>query len=160
MSLGRATAPGESYSADYERAGATALANGCLVVAAAGNESARRYNHIAPVGAPANSPSILAVAAVDSNLRIADFSCGGINPDGHVDIAGPGVDVFSSVPLPRRYARYPGTSMATPHVAGTAAIIAAEDPRFRGVELWRELVRRARQLGLPARDVGAGLVHL
>jgi Subtilase family len=72
-----------------------ALRAGSLIIAAAGNESGRDFGFIAPVGAPANSPSIMAVAAVDPNLKVAPFSCGGINPDGgEVNIAGPGVSMF------------------------------------------------------------------
>lgn len=74
------------------------------VIAAAGNSSSRQIGYIAPVGSPANCPSIVAVAAVDQNLDVADFSCGAINDNGgDVDIAAPGVDVFSSFPTPRSY---------------------------------------------------------
>ena len=76
---------------------------GTLIVAAAGNES-RRPDVINPVGHPANCPSILAVAALDVEGAIAPFSNRGINPDGgQIDIAGPGVDVLSSWPMPTRY---------------------------------------------------------
>lgn len=160
MSLGRAVQPGERPSLAYERMGQLALNSGSLIVAASGNDSARRFGFIAPVGAPANSQSIMAVAALDPDLAVADFSCGGINPGGgEVDIAGPGVEVFSSVPLPRRYRSLQGTSMACPHVAGVAALWAQSDPSLRGTSLWQRLVGTATGLPLPARDVGAGLVQ-
>lgn len=160
MSLGRATQPGEPPDEIYESVGAVAFEHGSLIIAAAGNESARRFGFIAPVGAPANSPSIMAVAAIDAEMRIADFSCGGLNePGGEVNIAGPGVDVFSSVPLPQRYRRLQGTSMATPHVAGVAALLAQSDPALRGQALWEALRRTALDIGLPIRDGGAGLVQ-
>lgn len=160
MSLGRATQLGEPFDPIYESVGDAALENGCLIIAAAGNESARRFGFIAPVGAPANSPSIMAVAAVDAEMRIADFSSGGLNEDGgEVNIAGPGVDVFSSFPLPQRYRRLQGTSMATPHVAGVAALLAQSDPALRGRALWEALRRGALDVGLPIRDAGAGLVQ-
>lgn len=160
MSLGRAVRPGETFSADYERVAARALENDTLIVAAAGNESRRQIGFIAPVGAPANSPSIMAVAAIDQNFRVADFSCGAINADGgEVDIAAPGVDVFSSVPRPRLYRPLRGTSMACPHVAGLAALWAESDSCLRGAALRQHLVDAALPLDQPARDVGAGLAQ-
>lgn len=160
MSLGRKVRPGEGPSAAYERVGQLALDRGTLIVAAAGNESARQFGYIAPVGAPANSQSIMAVAAVDQNLDVAEFSCGGINAGGgEVDIAGPGVDVLSSVPRPQIYNALRGTSMACPHVAGVAALLAQSDPALRGHALWQAVTQTARALSDPARDVGAGLAQ-
>ena len=161
MSLGRAAAPGEAPSLVYERLGRRALERGCLIVAAAGNDSARAQGIVAPVGVPANSPSILAVGAVDPALDPAPFSNGGIDEGsgGAVDLAGPGVDVFSSVPRPRLYRALSGTSMACPHVAGIAALLAQSDPALRGERLWRALAQGARSLTHPARDVGAGLAR-
>lgn len=160
MSLGRPVREGEGPSSDYERLGRKALREGSLIVAAAGNDSARRYGYIAPVSAPANSSSIVAVAAVDQALEVAEFSCGGINPDGgEVDVAGPGVGVFSSVPRPRNYAVFRGTSMACPHAAGVAALWGETDPKLRGRQLWDQLTSGARALDDAPRDVGAGLVQ-
>jgi len=160
MSLGRPTSPGETFDPIYERVGQTALEQGALIIAAAGNESERQFNFVAPVGAPANSPSIMAVAAVNETMNIANFSCGGINPDGgEINIAAPGVDVLSSFPMPRRYARLPGTSMACPHVAGIAALLAQSDSSLRGSTLWDALRRSALDIGLPMKDAGSGLVQ-
>ncbi len=160
MSLGRAVQPGEGPSADYERLGSLALSRGTLIIAAAGNESGRAEGRIAPVGAPANSPSILAVAALDPNLGVADFSSGGVNPEGgEVDIAAPGVGILSSVPGPERYKALRGTSMACPHVAGLAALWAESDAGLRGRALWDRLTTGARGVSLPARDAGAGLAQ-
>jgi len=159
MSLGSPVQPGQRYSLVYELVARRALWRGSLIVAAAGNES-ERPAIIAPVGHPANCPSIMAVAAVDARLGIARFSCGGINPQGgQVDLAGPGVDIQSSWPRPTLYRRISGTSMATPHVAGIAALYAEAVPEARGRSLWALLIQNARRMSLPSRDVGIGLVQ-
>jgi subtilisin family serine protease len=164
MSLGAVVSPGQGPSAIYEAAAQRALSAGTLIIAAAGNESRRpdgtRKEPPTPVGRPANSPSIMAVAALDANLRVAPFSNGGINPNGgEVNIAGPGVAVLSSWPRPRLINTISGTSMATPHVAGIAALFAQSSPNARGRALWQLLVQNARRLSFPPRDVGAGLVQ-
>ena len=124
-----------------------------------GNES-NRPGVINPVGHPANCPSIMAVGALDQQLRIAFFSNGGLNPQGgQVDIAGPGVAVISSFPRPTLRRTLSGTSMATPHVAGIAALLAEANPGARGRALASLLLQNARRLQLPARDVGSGLVQ-
>jgi subtilisin family serine protease len=157
MSLGAPTQLGDQPNDDYEQIGQVCLGAGTLVVAAAGNESARPQR-INPVGSPANASTIMAVAAVDSAFRPASFSCGGMNPNQEVDIAAPGVAVLSSLPG-NRYDRWSGTSMATPHVAGVAALIAQSDTRYRGWALWARLLQIVRQLQLPPRDVGKGLLQ-
>jgi subtilisin len=159
MSLGAPTQPGQSFSRVFEAVARRALAAGTLIIVAAGNES-RRPGPIAPVGHPANCPSILAVAAVDQQLQVASFSCGGVNPQGgQVDIAGPGVAVRSSWIRPTLYRTIPGTSMATPHVAGIAALHAEANPDMRGGALGWLLLQSSRRLDQPARDVGVGLVQ-
>ena len=159
MSLGAPVFPGDSYSRVYETVAQRALRRGMLIIAAAGNESVRP-GVVAPVGHPANCPSIIAVAAVDSALQIAPFSCGGINPQGgEVNIAGPGVRVLSTWPRPRLYHTISGTSMATPHVAGIAALWAEANPGVRGAALRDLVLQQAQGLPLPVRDVGVGLVQ-
>jgi subtilisin family serine protease len=132
----------------YTNAGNIALSRGLLIVAAAGNGSG------AATGAPANSPSIMAVSSLDSNLTPSSFSS-----QGKIEIAGPGRDVFSSWPRPQRYNTISGTSMATPHVAGCAALWAQSNPSLRGKKLWDKLQATARRLPFPATKVGAGLVQ-
>ncbi|PRX45097.1 subtilase family protein [Prauserella shujinwangii] len=158
MSLGAATRAGDPHSRIFEEIARRALRRGTLVIAAAGNESRRSAGHVAPVGHPANCPSIMAVGAIDEHRAIADFSCGSVDPDGAVDIAGPGVGVYSSWPLPERYHTISGTSMATPHVAGVAALL-AQHHGARAWELWARLGQSALRLPLPSADVGAGLVR-
>jgi subtilisin family serine protease len=158
MSLTRPTAPGEAADPMYEDIAKRALAAGSLIVAAAGNESDRRFNYVAPVGAPANSPSVLAVAAIGSDGGIASFSCGGSGTSA-VDLCAPGLAILSSVPRPQLYKKLQGTSMACPHVAGIAALWAQANPALRGQALWDALVAAARPVGgLGPTDVGAGLV--
>jgi subtilisin len=143
MSLGSA-AP---VQAAYTAAGQAALNNGCLIVAAAGNDASN-------TGAPANSPTIFSVASLDPTLAPSAFS-----NFGKVQIAAPGRDVFSSVPRPARYGTKSGTSMATPHVAGCAALWAETSPALRGMNLWNRLLASARALPFPPARVGRGLVQ-
>ena len=159
MSLGSAVFPGQGFDPIYEQVAQRALAAGTLIIAAAGNESGRP-THIAPIGRPANCPSIMAVGALDVQMRVAPFSNGGLNPQGgQVDIAGPGVAVRSSWPRPTLYRTISGTSMATPHVAGLAALFAEANPSQRGRGLASLLLQNARRLLLPARDVGSGIAQ-
>lgn len=143
MSLGSQS----PVQAAYTNAGAAALRNGLLIVAAAGNAAST-------TGAPANSPTIMAVASLDPSLIPSSFS-----NFGKIDIAGPGRDVFSAWPRPTRYKTISGTSMAAPHVAGCAALWAQTNPAFRGMKLWQQLQLTAMRLPYPASKVGAGLVQ-
>jgi subtilisin len=143
MSLGGPIPVQPSYTA----AGQSALNNGCLIIAAAGNDSST-------TGAPANSPTIMSVASLDPNLSPSSFS-----NFGKIEIAAPGRDVFSSVPRPTRYGTKSGTSMATPHVAGCAALWAETSPSLRGMNLWNKLLSTAKALPFPVSRVGKGLVQ-
>src|SRR5690606_9811201 len=117
MSLGSPVDNGQAYSKVFEAVAQRAREAGSLIIAAAGNES-RRPEHIAPVGHPANCPSILAIAALDEALNVAPFSCGGLEPKGgEVNLAAPGVNIWSAWPMPQAFRRSSGTSMAAPFVA-------------------------------------------
>ena len=168
LSLG---APINQKIMQYEVPIQRALNAGTLVVAAAGNNANRLglpgFDPNRPptdgfVEPPANADAALAVAAVDSQLWIAVFSGRSsqvTGEGGKVNITGPGVDVFSSVPVARGgHALFNGTSMATPHVAGIAALW-AQATGESGAALWNRLVRTARPLSLPSVDVGTGLVQ-
>lgn len=158
MSLGSRVFPGQGYDMAYERAAQSALSKGAVVVAAAGNESRRSWNQFNPVGSPADCPSILAVAALDSTLNVADFSNREINPTGQVDIAGPGVMIHSSWPMPMRYRTIDGTSMATPHVAGIVALLCEQYPNATPTQIISQLKNLAQPIsGLLPMDVGVGL---
>lgn len=142
----------------YVTAGRRAMEQGSMLVAAAGNNAGRGAGNPGFVGAPANSPYVMAVAALDSGLQVADFSARSLPHDGgEVDIAAPGVDIYSSWPGPEHHRSISGTSMAAPHVSGIAVLLSASTG-LRGQALWDELLHTARPLaGADPEDVGAGL---
>jgi len=157
MSLGANVPTSTTF---YETAGQRALNAGSLIVAAAGNNANRPTGNFGFVGRPANSRTFLSVGALDGNLRMGYFSARDTaRASGTaVDIAAPGVSVYSSWPMPSRYRTIDGTSMATPHVAGIAALW-AQASGARGAALWQQLITSARSLSLPIVDVGRGLVQ-
>jgi subtilisin len=118
-----------------------------LVVAAAGN------NFGGPVLYPARNPLCMAVAATDQNNRRAAFS----NRGPELDIAAPGVNVLSTLPG-NRYGVMNGTSMATPHVAGVAAIALGRKPLMGPFQTRSFMEQTAIPLG-PIADYGRGLVQ-
>jgi subtilisin family serine protease len=160
MSLGpRVCVASPAFSASHERAARIALGNGILMIAAAGNNSSRP-GRVCPVVGPAAAPSIVAVAAVDNCGRIASFSNQGqTSGGGEINFAAPGVNVFSAWTNPTRHRSIPGTSMASPHVAGIAALI-AQQTGLRGLPLYRELRSRARNIGHSRADMGNGFINL
>jgi len=114
---------GGGYSQALQDAISAANNAGILFVAAAGN--AANDNDASP-NYPSNYDiaNVISVAAIDRNGNLASFSNYGRNT---VDIAAPGVSILSTV-LGNSYSSYNGTSMATPHVSGIAALLSAYDP--------------------------------
>jgi subtilisin family serine protease len=110
-----------------------AYENDILFVAAAGNSSVNndRNPHF-----PSSYPNVLSVAALDRNDQLASFSNYGVKS---VAIAAPGVDILSTW-LGNEYEEKSGTSMATPVVAGVAALIVANNPRVSVDELKKRLL--------------------
>ena len=155
MSLGSQRPP----SAIYEQVARRALAQGTIIIAAAGNES-NRPNYFSPVASPANCASILSIGALDRYLQVASFSNRGFdNSGGQIDLAAPGVEIWSSYPMNRGgWKSLSGTSMATPFVAGLAALW-IEATGQTGAAVWSLLARNARRLNLPSVDIGAGLAQ-
>ncbi len=124
-----------------------AFAAGVLLVAAAGNSSG-------PVSFPAAYPSVVAVSATDSKDQLAYFS----NFGPEIAVGAPGVDIYSTY-KGGSYTTLSGTSMACPHVTGTAALVwaagAASNAAVRDT-----LTSTADDLGTVGRDpsFGYGLV--
>ena len=128
---------------------------GGVVIFAAGNEGL-------PMGYPASYPGCVAVSSVAGDYKLAYYS----NFGDWVDIAAPGGDssksqnVYSTV-AKNNYAGMQGTSMACPHVSGVAALVLSEfgGPGFTREDLIDRLLKTATGIGLPADEMGAGLVN-
>jgi subtilisin family serine protease len=124
---------------------------GILFVAAAGNEGVN--NDVTP-SYPANdtSTAVIAVAATDRSNRLASFSNYGATS---VDIAAPGAAIYSTVPG-NAYESYSGTSMATPHVTGAVALLAAANPQASAAAIRAAILSSARPVADLAGKVATG----
>ncbi|MBX7137647.1 MAG: S8 family serine peptidase [Oligoflexia bacterium] len=129
---------GGGYSSALAQAIATASAQGVLVVAAAGNDGA---NNDVTESYPANLPGVLSVAAVDKKGNLASFSNYGASS---VHIAAPGVSILST--YFSGYAWLSGTSMATPHVSGAAALAWCKNPDLSADDLKAAILESGKQV--------------
>lgn len=118
-------------------------ASNMIFVAAAGNEG---LNNDTTPSYPASYTldNIIAVAATDHNDDLANFSNFGTS----VDIAAPGVDILSTTPYDT-YDYFNGTSMASPHVAGAAAMLTGVDSNLTTREVKWSLLNGADNKDLP-----------
>ncbi|PZH17226.1 hypothetical protein C1I97_05360 [Streptomyces sp. NTH33] len=140
---------------------------GALFVIAAGNTGATR-----DVSSPAAADAALAVGAVDADDHLADFSSRGprfgdqaVKPE----ITAPGVGVVAARAagtergdvVDEKYTRLSGTSMATPHVAGAAALLAEQHPRWGAEQIKAALTSTAKSTpGLDVFAQGSGRVDV
>lgn len=128
---------------------------GILFVAAAGNDGAN--TDIAP-HYPSSYPgsSIISVAATTRDNTLASFSNYGLTS---VDVAAPGSGIYSTVPG-NAYATYSGTSMATPHVTGTVALLAAAYPTANLAQIRSAILTGTTPVaGLAGRVATGGLLN-
>ncbi|HEX2804665.1 MAG TPA: S8 family serine peptidase [Kineosporiaceae bacterium] len=130
-----------------------AVGLGAVVLAAGGNEC--QTGDAADYPAAFNLPGELAVAATTSSGVAAAYS----NTGSYVQVAAPGDGILSTYPG-GGYAWMSGTSMATPYVAASVALVRAADPALTPVATTQLLMSTADDLGTPGRDSdsGAGLV--
>lgn len=124
-----------------------------LFVAAAGNES---NNNDSNPSYPASYrvANVLSVAAIDNKGQIASFSNYGKNS---VHVGAPGVNIVSSTTA--GYDSWSGTSMATPHVSGIAALVASHDKSLSNVELKNRIIATATPLAGLRGKSRAGLAN-
>lgn len=137
---------------------------GTLFVVSAGNSGLDES-----VGSPATAAKALAVGAVDKSGNLAPFSSRGPNPEDDSikpDVAAPGVGIVAAASpsgpsAPAQHVSMDGTSMAAPHVAGAAAILAQQHPQWTAAQIKAALMGSAFQHGQIATTAqGAGRVQV
>lgn len=147
---------GGGYSAALEETIKNADESGSLFVAAAGNNGMDTdyYPHYP---SSYDVPNVMSIAATDDMDRLAYFSNYGNRT---VHMGAPGVDVLSSVPGDS-YSTKSGTSMATPHVAGAAALIKSYNPGLTHIEIKEILMVSGDSIpSLEGRTVSGGRLNI
>lgn len=128
-----------------------------LFIAAAGNDGTDSDKEPA-YPASYKIDNIISVAALDMRGQLADFSNYGATT---VHLAAPGVGIYSTAPAPQNFQFMSGTSMATPHVSGAAALLLAENPNQTYSEVKRRLLAGARPLHtLKGKTITGGLLDV
>lgn len=143
---------------------------GVLFAIAAGNDGEFGEQTI---GSPGTAASALTVGAVDDNDKLATFSSTGPGLDGQIkpDVTAPGVDITAASAKgsvieqevgenPPGYLTISGTSMATPHVAGAAAILKQEHPDWKYTELKGALTGSTKAGKYTAFQQGSGRIQV
>ncbi|WP_327713141.1 S8 family serine peptidase [Streptomyces sp. NBC_00464] len=135
---------------------------GALFVIAAGNSG-----YPGTIGSPGAADSALTIGAVDSADRLAAFSSQGPRLGDNAlkpDLSAPGVNILAArsqlVSGSGPYTSMSGTSMATPHVAGVAALLAEKHPDWSGQQLKDGLMSTSKEIGGTSYEVGAGRVDV
>jgi len=141
---------------------------GTLFVIAAGNNGPSEGT----VTSPGSADAALTVGAVDKSDQLADFSSRGPRvDDGAVkpDVTAPGVDIVAArakdgyigEPVDDHYLKLSGTSMATPHTAGAAALLAQQHPDWKAAELKAALMSSAKPIeGQNLFEQGSGRIDV
>ncbi len=162
MSLGSAE-PSDGTDVMSEALDTIAEQTGALFVVAAGNNGAPEA-----IGAPGAASEALTVASVaDPTGALSYFSnqgplafSGALKPE----LAGPGEDVTAARSADSAgegsYVAMSGTSMATPHVAGAAALLKQQHPEYTADQLRAALMSTAKDVGLRSYEAGSGVVDL
>jgi major intracellular serine protease len=154
MSLGGSTDVPKLHEAVIK-----AVNNNILVICASGNNGDNN-DKTDELNYPAAYNEAVSVGAIDFLKKITKYS----NSNNNVDLVAPGNEIISTY-LEGKYAKLSGTSMATPHVSGAAALIInmceAEFGRtLTEAELYAQLIKRTTTLGLDKRNEGNGMLDL
>ncbi|HEE9035109.1 TPA: S8 family serine peptidase, partial [Bacillus cereus] len=152
---------GKEDNPELHQAVINAVNNDVLVVCAAGNGGDNNQN-TDELSYPGAYQEVVEVGAVDLNKKIAVFS----ESNKNVDLVGPGVGILSTY-KGGGYATLSGTSMATPHISGGAALIIKHcesnkefDRTLSEDEIYAQLIKRTTALVDSKRLVGNGLLDL
>ncbi|GAA1569834.1 S8 family serine peptidase [Kribbella sancticallisti] len=158
----------EAIAEAVRRSVAYADSKGVVNVAAAGNEdydlAAKTTDPTSPndstpairqitnecITLPTELPNMIVVASVNPQSGKSNFSNYGTNK---ITVAAPGEDVYSTVPG-GAYQSLDGTSMASPHVAGVAALVRSANPKLTPEQVRARLTAQANDIPCPASSAG------